>query len=124
MLPHPSGPRVAENTLASLIAKFYLPEEGAVLLDGIDTRQLSSPWLHGHLGIVPQQNHLFGGTILDNIRVVRPEPPRRMPVRPCSAWIVWTPSKRARRPSCRGRRAWIRPVIGTAATRVFCPGSA
>lgn len=61
-----------KSTLASLIAKFYLPDEGAVLLDGIDTRELSSPWLHGHLGIVPQQNHLFGGTILDNIRVVRP----------------------------------------------------
>lgn len=61
-----------KSTLASLIAKFYLPDSGEVLLDGVDTRRLSSPWLRGHLGIVPQQNHLFAGTILDNIRVVKP----------------------------------------------------
>ncbi len=65
-----------KSTVAGLIAKFYLPESGAVLLDGIDTRQLSSPWLHRHLGIVPQQNHLFAGSILENIRVVRPEATR------------------------------------------------
>ena len=62
-----------KSTLASLIAKFYLPETGEVLLDGIDTRRLSGTWLRGHLGIVPQHNHLFEGTILDNIRVVRPD---------------------------------------------------
>ncbi|MFN0130780.1 MAG: ABC transporter ATP-binding protein [Verrucomicrobiales bacterium] len=61
-----------KSTVAGLIAKFYLPEGGAVLLDGTDTRRLSSAWLHRHIGIVPQQNHLFAGSILDNIRVVRP----------------------------------------------------
>ena len=61
-----------KSTVAGLIAKFYLPEFGAVLIDGVDTRELSSPWLHCHLGIVPQQNHLFGGSILENIRVVEP----------------------------------------------------
>lgn len=61
-----------KSTVAGLIAKFYLPVSGAVLLDGIDTRRLSSAWLHRHLGIVPQQNHLFAGSILENIRVVRP----------------------------------------------------
>lgn len=65
-----------KSTVAGLIAKFYLPETGAVLLDGVDTRRLSSAWLHQHLGIVPQQNHLFGGTIFDNIRVVRPHATR------------------------------------------------
>lgn len=61
-----------KSTVAGLIAKFYLPENGAVLIDGTDTRDLSSPWLHAHLGIVPQQNHLFAGSILENIRVVKP----------------------------------------------------
>ncbi len=61
-----------KSTVAGLVAKFHLPESGAVLIDGIDTRKLSSPWLHRHLGIVPQQNHLFGGSILENIRVVKP----------------------------------------------------
>jgi pimeloyl-ACP methyl ester carboxylesterase len=45
---------------------------GAVLIDGHDTRFLSSPWLHAHLGIVPQQNHLFAGSIYENIRIVKP----------------------------------------------------
>ncbi|MCB1078944.1 MAG: ABC transporter ATP-binding protein, partial [Verrucomicrobiae bacterium] len=62
-----------KSTVAGLIAKFFLPDSGAVLLDGVDTRRLSSPWLHRHLGIVPQQNHLFAGSILENIRVVRPD---------------------------------------------------
>lgn len=61
-----------KSTVAGLIAKFYLPESGAVLIDGHDTRTLSSPWLHAHLGIVPQQNHLFAGSIYENIRVVKP----------------------------------------------------
>ncbi len=61
-----------KSTVAGLIAKFHLPDEGAVLVDGHDTRTLSSAWLHARLGIVPQQNHLFGGSILENIRVVRP----------------------------------------------------
>ena len=61
-----------KSTVAGLIAKFYLPASGCVLIDGIETRDLSSPWLHRHLGIVPQQNHLFGGSILENIRVVKP----------------------------------------------------
>jgi ATP-binding cassette subfamily B protein len=58
--------------VAGLIAKFYLPESGRVLLDGHDTADLSSAWLRRHIGIVPQQNHLFEGTILDNIRLAQP----------------------------------------------------
>lgn len=65
-----------KSTVAGLIAKFYLPESGAVLIDGHDTRTLASPWLHDHLGIVPQQNHLFAGSIYENIRVVKPDATR------------------------------------------------
>ncbi len=61
-----------KSTVAGLVAKFHLPESGAVLIDGHDTRTLSSTWLHRHLGIVPQQNHLFAGSILENIRIVKP----------------------------------------------------
>jgi ATP-binding cassette subfamily B protein len=61
-----------KSTVAGLIAKFHLPESGAVLVDGHDTRTLSSHWLHQHLGIVPQQNHLFAGSIYENIRIVKP----------------------------------------------------
>jgi ATP-binding cassette subfamily B protein len=65
-----------KSTLAGLAAKFHLPDAGMVLLDGVDTRRLSGPWLHRHLAIVPQQNHLFGGTVLENIRLARPEATR------------------------------------------------
>ncbi len=61
-----------KTTLASLIAKFHLPTAGSVLLDGHDTRELHSDAIHQSLGVVPQQNFLFLGSVLDNIRVVRP----------------------------------------------------
>ena len=61
-----------KTTLASLIAKFHLPTQGRVLLDGMDIRHLQSEAIHTCLGVVPQQNFLFLGSVLDNIRVVRP----------------------------------------------------
>ena len=61
-----------KSTLASLIAKFHLPIQGQVLLDGTDTRHLHSDAIHHSLGVVPQQNFLFLGSVLDNIRVARP----------------------------------------------------
>ena len=65
-----------KTTLASLIAKFHLPTQGQVLLDGIDIRHLQSKAIHTCLGVVPQQNFLFLGSVLDNIRVVRPHATR------------------------------------------------
>jgi ATP-binding cassette subfamily B protein len=65
-----------KTTLASLIAKFHLPTAGSVLLDGHDTRDLQSDAIHRSLGVVPQQNFLFLGSVLDNIRVVRPDATR------------------------------------------------
>lgn len=62
-----------KTTLTSLISKFHLPDSGSVLLDGLDTRRLSSDSIHHCLGMVPQQNFLFIGSVLDNIRVTRPE---------------------------------------------------
>lgn len=65
-----------KSTLAGLLAKFQLAASGQVLIDGIDIRKLASDTLHRHLGVVPQQNHLFSGTILENIRVVRSDSTR------------------------------------------------
>ncbi len=62
-----------KTTLTSLIAKFHLPDSGCVLLDGHDTRVLSSEAIHRSMGIVPQQNYLFIGSVMDNIRITRPE---------------------------------------------------
>ncbi|MDB6138996.1 MAG: yheH [Verrucomicrobiaceae bacterium] len=69
-----------KTTLAGLIAKFHLPTQGQVLLDGIDIRELHSDAIHACLGVVPQQNFLFLGSILDNISVVRPQATREQVV--------------------------------------------
>ncbi|MCX7885731.1 MAG: ABC transporter ATP-binding protein/permease [Verrucomicrobiae bacterium] len=62
-----------KSSIVNLLAKFYLPDSGAVLIDGYDTRQISAESLHRQMGIVTQQNFLFSGTILENIRVGRPD---------------------------------------------------
>ncbi len=62
-----------KSTIGNLIGKFYLPTAGEVLLDGIDLRQIAGDSLHRQMGIVLQQNFLFTGNALENIRLGRPE---------------------------------------------------
>jgi ATP-binding cassette subfamily B protein len=62
-----------KTTIASLIAKFYLPTGGDLLLDGVEVRQIQSASLHRQIGMVLQQNFLFTGTVVENIRLGRPE---------------------------------------------------
>lgn len=56
-----------KSTFAKLVARFYDPTEGAVLVDGHDLRDVASSSLRGQLGIVPQEGFLFSGTVFDNI---------------------------------------------------------
>lgn len=62
-----------KSSIINLVAKFYLPTSGAVLVDGREIRTLTSQSIHRQTGMVQQQNVLFGGTVLDNIRFSRPE---------------------------------------------------
>jgi ATP-binding cassette subfamily B protein len=62
-----------KSTLAKLVARFYDPQEGRVLVDGHDLRDLSSSALRSQLGIVPQEGFLFSGTVWDNIAFGRPD---------------------------------------------------
>ncbi|MDE3077731.1 MAG: ABC transporter ATP-binding protein, partial [Chloroflexota bacterium] len=62
-----------KTTVASLLARFYDPVEGSVLLDGRDLRTLSFETLRSSIGLVLQDNFLFAGTIADNIRYARPD---------------------------------------------------
>jgi len=62
-----------KTSITSLIAKFYLPTSGELLIDGHEIREITSGSLHRQIGIVLQQNFLFGGTVMDNIRFGRPE---------------------------------------------------
>ncbi|MFG3096402.1 ABC transporter ATP-binding protein [Streptomyces sp. NPDC048202] len=65
-----------KSTLAKLLARFYDPTEGAVLLDGVDLRELSLPELRRGVVMVTQEAFLFSGTVADNIAIGRPEATR------------------------------------------------
>ncbi len=56
-----------KSTLAKLVARFYDPTSGRVLIDGHDLRDVRERSLRAQLGIVPQESFLFSGTIRDNI---------------------------------------------------------
>jgi ABC-type multidrug transport system fused ATPase/permease subunit len=56
-----------KSTLAKLVARFYDPDAGRVLIDGHDLRDVTESSLRSQLGIVPQESFLFSGTIRDNI---------------------------------------------------------
>ena len=62
-----------KSTLVQLLTRFYDVGEGAILLDGHDIRTLSEVSLRRQIGVVLQDNVLFGGTVLDNLRLARPE---------------------------------------------------
>ncbi|MCC7203908.1 MAG: ABC transporter ATP-binding protein [Phycisphaeraceae bacterium] len=62
-----------KSTVINLIAKFYLPDKGQLLIDGHEIRAITSESLHRQMGIVLQTNFLFAGTVMDNIRVGRPK---------------------------------------------------
>jgi len=62
-----------KSTIAKLVARFYDPTDGAVLVDGHDLRSVTQSSLRGQLGIVPQEGFLFSGTIGDNIAFGRPD---------------------------------------------------
>ena len=62
-----------KSTLAKLVARFYDPQEGEVLVDGHDLREVRQRALRRQLGIVPQEGFLFSGTIRENIAFGRPD---------------------------------------------------
>jgi len=67
----PSG--AGKTTFAKLIPRFYDPNEGAVLIDGIDLRELRRTDLRAHIAMVPQMPVLFNDTVANNIRISKPE---------------------------------------------------
>ena len=77
----PSGRTVAlvgptgagKTTICRLVARFYQTDRGQVRIDGRDVRSIAQRGLHRHMGIVLQENFLFSGTVMDNIRYGRPD---------------------------------------------------
>eukprot|EP00124_Ichthyophonus_hoferi_P000184 Ihof_evm21s6 gene=Ihof_evmTU21s6 len=66
----PSGS--GKSTIGNLVERFYDPQNGQVLLDGMDIKELDPSWVRGKLiGYIGQEPTLFGGTIMENIRYGR-----------------------------------------------------
>ncbi|MFI5943040.1 ABC transporter ATP-binding protein [Streptomyces uncialis] len=65
-----------KSTLAKLLARFYDPSEGRVLLDGTDLRDLAVPELRKGVVMVTQEAFLFSGTVAENIAIGRPDATR------------------------------------------------
>lgn len=62
-----------KSSIINLVSKFYLPTGGELLLDGREVRTITSHSLHRQMGMVQQQNFLFTGTVLENIRLSKPD---------------------------------------------------
>ncbi|WP_019836095.1 ABC transporter ATP-binding protein [Acinetobacter towneri] len=57
-----------KSTLISLLNKFYEPQQGTIQLDGTDINHIDTQYLRDHIGLVLQKNHIFQGSIFENIR--------------------------------------------------------
>ena len=67
----PSG--AGKTTLAALLTRLYDVDEGAVLIDGTDVRDITQESLRASVGVVSQDPHLFHETVADNLRYARPD---------------------------------------------------
>ena len=62
-----------KSTILNLLVRFYDPDCGSIKLDGVDIRDYDIHFLRENIGMVLQKNHIFDGTIEENIRYGRPE---------------------------------------------------
>ena len=62
-----------KSTIVNLLDKFYEPDCGQILLDGVDLHDYDTQFLRDHIGLVLQKNHIFEGTIEENIRYGKPD---------------------------------------------------
>ena len=64
---------IGKSTLCSLIPRFYEVSDGAILIDGVDIRDVSLNSLRRNIGVVQQDVYLFAGTVSENLRYGRPD---------------------------------------------------
>jgi len=67
------GTGSGKTTLVNLVPRLFDASEGAVLVDGVDVRELDPAVLSGLIGLVPQRPYLFSGTVASNLRYGRPD---------------------------------------------------
>ena len=62
-----------KSTIVNLLDKFFVPQKGTITLDGVDLREYDTKYLRENIGLVLQKNHIFDGTIEENIRYGKPD---------------------------------------------------
>lgn len=62
-----------KSTIINLLDKFYQPTNGTILLDGVDLKEYDTAFLRRNIGLVLQKNHIFKGTIAENILYGNPD---------------------------------------------------
>lgn len=62
-----------KSTIVNLLDKFYEPQTGTIKLDGVDIRDWDTQYLRENIGLVLQKNHIFDGSIEENIRYGKPD---------------------------------------------------
>jgi ABC-type multidrug transport system fused ATPase/permease subunit len=65
-----------KSTIVNLLDKFYTPDSGTITLDGVPLSEWDTRYLRDHIGLVLQKNHIFDGTIEENIRYGKPDATR------------------------------------------------
>lgn len=61
-----------KSTIVNLLDKFYHPDCGSITLDGVELSEWDTQWLRENIGLVLQKNHIFDGTIEENIKYGNP----------------------------------------------------
>ena len=62
-----------KSTIVNLLDKFYEPQVGSIELDGVSLKEWDTEWLRENVGLVLQKNHIFDGTIEENIKYGNPQ---------------------------------------------------
>ena len=120
------GPTGAgKTTIANLLTRFYDVDNGSILIDGLDVREVKKEDLRRKLGLVLQDNFLFADTVMENIRYGKLGGHRRRGYRSsktCQCRYLYPPPA-ARLPD-RADRARLEPEPGPATASGNCPGGA
>lgn len=77
------GSGSGKSTLLKLLPRFYEPEKGRVMIDGLDINKVELYSLRRQIGVVPQDSLLFDGTIKDNLLLVKPDATAEELIRAC-----------------------------------------
>ncbi len=79
----PSG--AGKTTLFQLLQRFYQPDAGSILLDGVDISQLCLAQLRAQFALVPQESVIFASSVLENVRYGRPDASEQEVINACVA---------------------------------------